>query len=97
MEAWLSGLNPASLTPAALLSLTIVLILRGLLVPKTTHDTVIQAKDQQIQFYKDAYENERTARASSEAQTGELLSLARATNALLAALPRVGGESHVQS
>lgn len=80
------GLNPAVLGPTGLLALTVLMVLTGRLVPKTTLD------DQKAETanWRTAYNQERDARSTAETQTAELLSLARATNALLVALPQIG-------
>lgn len=82
----LLGANPAILGPTTLLGLTVYLILRGHLVPRAT----LNDQKAETANWRTAYDQERTARSTAEAQTSELLSLARATNALLTALPKVG-------
>lgn len=101
MNDLLATLDPGLLTPAVLLGIAMLLVLRGGLVPAKVVETIktewharladkdarLAEKDEAIRRWQDAYENERAARQVSEAQTGELLNLARTTNALLSGLP----------
>ena len=62
--------------PGALVTLAVVLLLRGDLVPRRTHEAVAQERD----YWRDAYrENTRT--------TNELTEVSRASVAALDALP----------
>lgn len=69
----------ATLTVPGLLGLTIFLILIGKLVPKATYDEKAKEADR----WREAYETEREARVVSDAQTAELLELAKTTKAFI--------------
>lgn len=76
------GIPLSTLTPAALLGLTVLFILLGRLVPRATYlDKVNEAKAWQA-----AYETSEKARVASDAQTRELLELAKTTNSIVYAL-----------
>jgi len=78
----LDGIPLANLTPAVLLGITVLLILIGRLVPKSTLDRETAEKDK----WRQAYEAEREARAISDAQTAELLELAKTADRILVAM-----------
>lgn len=80
------GINPSDVGLGALLTLTILLILTGKLVPRRTHEDVIADRDNWRQAY---LESERARKAEHE-QTGELMEMARLGGHILTALPRAG-------
>lgn len=78
----LDGIPLLDLTPAALVGVTVILLLTGRLVPKTTLDDKIQEVGQ----WRSAYEKEREARALSDKQTTELLEVSKTTKQLIEGL-----------
>lgn len=84
-----AGVNPIEITASALLALAIILILRGLLVPKAALDDARGERD----AWKEAYMKSEVARSVVTAQNGELLEVAKTANHILRSLP--GGDSHV--
>lgn len=90
----------ASLTAPALLGITVLLLLLGRLVPRPT----LMDKIEECERWRQAYEAEREARATSDAQTIELLELAKTTHKIVEALfgtteraPRSGGGNELAS
>lgn len=78
----IDGVSVVDLTPAALLGITVLLLLLGRIVPRTTYLEKSKEADQ----WRQAYEAERSARLVSDAQTRELLELARASETFLSAV-----------
>ena len=78
----LTGIPFADLAPPTLLGLTVLLILLGRLKPKVDIDRADAAAEQ----WRLAYEAEREARAIADAQTAELLELAKTTHSIVLAL-----------
>jgi hypothetical protein len=76
------GISLLGLTPAGLLLITVLMILTGRLVPKSTHEQTIKERDQ----WRAAYEVAELARSTQEAQTRELLEVAKTSTAVLTAL-----------
>jgi|SRR6185369_6245926 hypothetical protein len=62
-----------------LVGITVLLLLFGLLVPRKN----LMDKEREAERWRKAYEAERDARALSDAQTAELLELAKTTYELL--------------
>lgn len=93
------GISLTSLTPAALVGLTVVLLLLGRLVPRRT----LQDKAEDAKTWRLAYEAEREARAIADAHAREFLEVAKSTHAIVAALfdtverAREGGADVVRS
>jgi hypothetical protein len=81
------------LTPAlgigGLVVLAVLMLLRGDIVPRKQVDTLLAVKDEQIAFYKGAYEDLLTARRTQERQITALMETAQTTRHVLAALPEV--------
>jgi len=75
----LGGIPILDYTPQTLLGITILLLLLGFLQPRKA----IVDKEKEVERWKKAYEAERDARAISDAQTAELLELAKTTYELL--------------
>jgi hypothetical protein len=75
----LDGIPVLTYTPQALLGIAVLLVLFGLLVPRK----VLLDKEKESERWRKAYEAERDARALSDAQTAELLELAKTTYELL--------------
>lgn len=71
-----------SLTPPILLGIGILLILVGRLVPRV----YLVDKAAESERWRAAYEAEREARMTSDAQTAELLEMARAAHAIITAM-----------
>lgn len=76
------GLPIIQFTPSVLLGFAILLLLTGRLVPRSFYQDKIKEAEQ----WKQAYEAERTARAVSDAQTRELLEVAKTSEAFLGAI-----------
>lgn len=75
----LDGVPVADLSTAGLLGLAILLLLLGRIVPRST----LQDKIEECDRWREAYEKERDARALSDAQTAELLEMAKTTNSVI--------------
>lgn len=80
----LDGISIASLTPAALCGVFVLLVFMGRLIPRPTY----KEKAEECERWRLAYEKEREARQTSDAQTIELLELAKTTHALISAIVR---------
>lgn len=78
----LDGIPIAGLTAPALLGIAVMMLLLGRLVPRSTFDE----KAKEAEHWRQAYEKEREARATSDAQTVELLELAKTTHNLIVAI-----------
>lgn len=95
----LDGIPFNNLTAPALLGITVLLILLGRLVPWF----IYKSKVEEAEKWRLAYEVERKARMASDAQTTELLELAKTTNSIVVAAfggsPRYrqAGEANVVS
>lgn len=76
------GIPLSTLTPAALLGLTVLFILLGRLVPRSTLMEHIKEKE----AWKKAYETSEKARVASDAQSAQLLELAKTTHSIVYAL-----------
>lgn len=75
----LDGISIIGLTPAGLLLITVAMILTGRLVPRRIYLDKVKEADQ----WRIAYEAERTARATSDAQTRELLEVAKTSKSFI--------------
>lgn len=80
------GINPTDAGAVVLLTLVVLLILTGRLIPRRTHEDVLADRDNWRQAYLEA----EKARAVEHEQTGELLEMARLGGRILTALPRQG-------
>lgn len=75
------GLSAANVTPAVLLGIAVLLIFLGRLIPWPTY----RDKSAECERWHKAYEVEREARVTSNAQTVELLELAKTSHSILVA------------
>lgn len=89
LESFTSAVSFQDVTASAIVVLIVVLILRGLLVPRSTLDDARKDRDD----WRDAYMKSELARAVITTQNGELLEVAKTANHILRSLP--GGDSHV--
>jgi hypothetical protein len=78
----LTGIPFGDLAPPTLLGVTVLLILLGRLKPKVDIDKAEEAAEK----WRLAYEAEREARSVADAQTAELLELAKTTHSIVLAL-----------
>ncbi len=76
------GIPILAYTPEALLGITVLSILAGLLVPRRQ----LKDKDEESERWRKAYEAERDARITADAQTAELLEIAKTTHDILDAM-----------
>lgn len=76
------GIPLGNYTPQALLGMTVICIILGWLVPRAT----LKDKAEESERWRKAYEAEREARAISDAQTAQLLELAKTTHNILEAM-----------
>lgn len=76
------GISITLLTPAGLLLLTVYMILTGRLIPRSMY----LEKKAEAERWQAAYEVERQARTVSDAQTRELLELAKTGTRVLEAV-----------
>ncbi|MFF8589925.1 hypothetical protein ACF061_00555 [Streptomyces sp. NPDC015220] len=82
----LFGINPSDIGLGALLTLVVLLILRGGLVPRRTHEDLLADRDN----WRSAFMESEKARAVEHEQVEELLELAKLGGHILTALPRPG-------
>lgn len=94
----LDGIPFADLTPPTLLGLTFILVLIGRLVPRST----LLDKAAEAEKWRLAYEAMKERSDTSDAQTAELLELAKASHGIMVAVfgtmverSRLSGEAHV--
>lgn len=80
------GINPVQGGAAALLTLVILLILTGRLIPRRTHEDVIADRDN----WRSAFLQSEAARRVEHDQTEELLEMAKLGGHILTALPHPG-------
>jgi hypothetical protein len=78
----LDGIPLVGLTAPTLLSIAVLLLLTGRIVPRAT----LQDKAEEARDWKAAYELEREARISSDAQTVELLEVSKTNHAVTVAM-----------
>lgn len=76
------GIPIVGLTPAALLGITVLLLLTGRLVPRIA----LKDKTEEAERWRLAYEAEREARATSDTHTTELLEGVKTSHAIITAL-----------
>jgi hypothetical protein len=69
----MDGISIVGLTPAGLLLLAVLMVFTGRLVPRSTHQDVKDERDK----WRQAYEASEEARLVSDAQTRELLEVAK--------------------
>lgn len=85
------GVNPTDAGAVALLTLVVLFILTGRLVPRKTHEDALADRDN----WRTAFLESEALRKVEHDQTGELLEMARLGGHILAALPqppRTAGE-----
>lgn len=93
----LDGIPIVGLTAPTLLGLAILLLLVGRLIPRPFYLDKVSEADR----WREAYEAEREARRASDAQTAELLEVAKTTHNIIVAvfhnseLIRRGGDLNV--
>jgi hypothetical protein len=80
------GFNPSDVGLGALVTLVVLLILRGGLVPRCTHEDALSDRDR----WREAFLQSEAVRKEERDQTKELLELARLGGHILTALPRPG-------
>lgn len=78
----LDGISIIGLTPAGLLLITVAMILTGRLIPRFMY----MEKAREAERWQAAYEVERVARQALQAQTSELLEVAKTSAAFLEAV-----------
>lgn len=87
MPEWVDALPVGGLSASAILTIVVLMILRGALVPRSTHQEVRSDRD----TWRDAWEASEEARRVQAQQLGELLELAKTTDQFIRALPRPPG------
>lgn len=83
----IDGIPVKDLTAPTLLGIAILMVLLGLLVPRYLYNE----KKIEAEKWRLAYEAERQARSTSDAQTAQLLELAKTTHNVLVALAGTSG------
>ena len=78
----LDGIPLLDLTPSVLLGIVVLFVILGRLVPRAT----LVDKAAEAERWRLAYEAERQARTLADAQTTELLEVAKATHGILDAI-----------
>lgn len=78
----LEGIPILDLTAPALLGITVLLIFLGRIIPRPFY----QEKAVEADRWREAYEKEREARLASDAQTAELLEVAKTTHNIIVAV-----------
>lgn len=78
----IDGVPVLGMSAPALVGLAVVLLLTGRIVPLSTY----REKCKEAERWREAYEAEREARATSDGQTVELLEIAKTTHSIIAAM-----------
>ncbi|MEU5660063.1 hypothetical protein ABZ802_31260 [Streptomyces sp. NPDC047737] len=86
MPSELMGINITQGGAVALLTLVVLMVLTGRLVPRRTYDDLLKERD----TWREAHTVSESARTSERAQTQELLELSRTSAHALQALPGTG-------
>ena len=89
----IAGIPVTTLSASALLGITVMLILTGMLVPRR----VIKDKTAEAERWQKAYETEREARGLADEQTRELLEVAHTTQAIISAMAKTSREIREES
>jgi Na+/phosphate symporter len=89
----IDGISIIGLTPAGLLLIAVLMVLTGRLIPRAMY----QEKVNEVAQWRTAYEAERTARALSDAQTRELLEMAKTSETFLAAVYETAQRKEIKS
>jgi len=84
---WVDALPVGGVSASAILAIVVLMIFRGALVPRRTHEEARTDRD----TWKQAWEASEEARRVQAAQLGELLELAKTTDQFIRALPRPPG------
>lgn len=92
MPSELMGFNITQGGAVALLTLVVLMVLTGKLVPRRTYDDLLKERD----TWREAHTVSEAARTSERAQTQELLELSRTSAHALQALPRMGLEEDTE-
>ena len=71
--------------------LAVLMLLRGDIVPRKQVDAMMDAKNEQIDFYKRAYDDLLSAQQGRDQQIAALMETARTTRQVIAALPEAAG------
>ena len=86
----LDGIPLGDLSAPVLLGIAVLMLLLGLLVPRRT----LRDKAEESERWRQAFETEREARATSDSQTKELLELAKTTHAVIVAMFKTSEGTH---
>lgn len=95
MTDWTTFLTP-TLGATGLLTLVVLLVLWGRLVPRSVLEDLIKDKDAQIDVWKAAYERSEKARDIQRQQLSDLLEMARTTTHVIQAIPQAAASVNSQ-
>lgn len=85
----LTALPLGSMGATGILAVVVLLIIRGALIPKSTHDARMADKDDLIKFYRLAYHRETEASGELRLQNGMLMEVAKTADHVLSSFPVV--------
>lgn len=77
-----------ALGPTALVGIAVLLVFVGRLIPRSTHESIVASKDEQIKYLKEALALEVERGQLQGEHLGELLEHSRAVDQFIKALPR---------
>jgi hypothetical protein len=83
--AVIDGIPVFAFTPSALLGIVFLMVITGRLVPRS----ILRDKQKEADQWRQAYETEREGRVTADAQSSELLEMAKTGEAVFSALFRV--------
>lgn len=86
---WLASIGPGNIGAATLVTIFIILVFTGRIVPSSTVQRMLNFRETQVQDWKDAFLASEQARLEQDKQIGELLEHSRTTIRLIEALQRV--------
>jgi uncharacterized oligopeptide transporter (OPT) family protein len=69
------------------LVLVVLLILWGMLLPRSTVNSLLRSKDEQIKLYREAYETSTQTVGVKDRQIVQLMEMARTTTHVIEAIP----------
>jgi hypothetical protein len=89
---WTRYLTPG-LGATGLLTIVVVMVLTGKLLPKAGVDDRLKDKDRQIETWRAAYERSMEIQSEQQRQVSALLEASRTATRVIAAIPQAAGLS----
>lgn len=92
-----NALPVGTMGATGLLTVVVLLIIRGNLIPRNTYEERMKDKDDQVEYYREAYETERERNSELAGMVGTLVEAGKTTEYVMTSLHQASQKGELEN